>query len=131
MKYFNEQELTYSRVANSLDINNWPREDYIWQNLINLVNNVLDPAREKLRRPIYVNSAYRSPETNIAVGGAKNSQHMLGEAADIYCEGDLTQLLDILKTIDYDQLLYYPKRHFIHVSYTTRRKNRKEFVIMN
>lgn len=33
--------------------------------------------------PIKINSGYRSPEVNAAIGGAKGSQHMRGEAADI------------------------------------------------
>lgn len=54
-------------------------------NLISLVKNVLQPAREKLAEPIHITSGYRNPAHNKAVGGATNSQHLYGEAADIYC----------------------------------------------
>lgn len=46
---------------------------------------MLDPARERLGKPIMVNSGYRCPLKNKAVGGVPNSQHLKGEAADITC----------------------------------------------
>ena len=48
-----------------------------------LVDNVLQPLRDMYGKPITVNSGYRSPMVNKHVGGAKNSQHTKGEAADI------------------------------------------------
>ena len=48
-----------------------------------LVEAVLDPARERLGKPITVNSGYRCPLHNSKVGGVANSQHMHGEAADV------------------------------------------------
>ena len=48
-----------------------------------LVREVLDPARERFGGPIRVNSGYRCPKHNLAVGGVRGSQHMKGEAADI------------------------------------------------
>lgn len=48
--------------------------------------NTLNFIREKFGRPIIVNSAYRTPEVNKKVGGAKRSLHMQGRAADIRCE---------------------------------------------
>ena len=128
MKYFTEQELCRSNTAERLHIYNWPTTDEIWDALYALTDNILDPARERLGKAIYVNSGYRSLETNISVGGTKNSQHMRGEAADIYCEGSLKLLFDILKTLDFDQLIWYRKKNFIHVSYTTRRPNRHQII---
>lgn len=48
---------------------------------------VLEEIRGAVGRPIKVNSGYRCPKHNKAVGGAKSSQHMLGTAADIRIEG--------------------------------------------
>ena len=52
-------------------------------NIEALVTEVLDPVRERLGRPIVVNSGYRCPKHNKEVGGVSNSQHMKGEAADV------------------------------------------------
>jgi len=47
----------------------------------------LEVLREHFQKPIKVNSGYRSPQHNAKVGGAENSQHLLGKAADIVIEG--------------------------------------------
>ena len=91
-----------------------------------LVENVLDPARERLGRPITVNSGYRCPKHNAAVGGVTNSQHMKGEAADIRCS-DIRQLKQII--IDngrYDQLIDYGT--FLHVSWKRNGGNRRQII---
>ena len=78
-------------------------------NLQSLAENVLDPAREAYRQPVYVSSGYRCPSLNKAVGGAVTSQHTRGEAADL-CTGDGRQgNLRLAAVIDanrvYDQLI--------------------------
>lgn len=47
---------------------------------------VLDSLRDKIGEPIYINSGYRTPEHNKAVGGSTLSYHMYGMAADIRAE---------------------------------------------
>jgi len=47
----------------------------------------LQRLRDALNRPIRINSGYRSPSHNEAIGGVKNSQHTKGKAADIVVEG--------------------------------------------
>ena len=77
-------------------------------NIVALVENVLDPAREKFGKPIIVNSGYRCPKHNTAVGGVANSQHTRGEAADI-TSADNEQLAKIIEeNARFDQLIYYP-----------------------
>lgn len=49
----------------------------------NVLLKVLDELRDKIREPIYINSGYRTPEHNKAVGGSTLSYHMYGMAADI------------------------------------------------
>ena len=93
------------------------------QNLQALVDHVLDPARERLGMPITVNSGYRCPAHNKAVGGVKNSQHLKGEAADITC-ADNKRLAEIIEQLgNFDQLIVYPT--FLHVSYKRQGVNRK------
>lgn len=43
----------------------------------------LEMLRASINRPIIVDDAYRCPEHNKAVGGVPDSQHVLGNAADI------------------------------------------------
>lgn len=51
-------------------------------NVLRLMNN-LQALRNEVKRPITITSGYRSPAHNRAIGGAKNSRHMFGDAADI------------------------------------------------
>lgn len=101
-------------------------------NMEALVRNVLDPAREAYAHPIYVTSGYRCPKHNAAVGGVKNSQHRVGEAADIH-SGSPDENLKLAKLIvklgNYDQLiLYVPagtmKPRFLHISWKRLGPNR-------
>ena len=80
MKYFTMKELTKSSMADKLGIDNTPTTE-VSVALSNLVTHVLDPLREMYGKAITVNSGYRCPKLNAAVGGAKTSQHMRGEAA--------------------------------------------------
>ena len=94
-----------------------------------LVEAVLDPARERLGKPITVNSGYRCPLHNSKVGGVANSQHMRGEAADVSCE-DNKRLAEIIEANGkYDQLIRYLNKaggiRFIHVSWKRNGANRK------
>ncbi|MBQ3780594.1 MAG: peptidase M15, partial [Bacteroidaceae bacterium] len=82
MKYFTIQELTISNTAQRKGIDNTPDQKAAAA-LTALVTNVLDPLREAWGRPIVVNSGYRCPKLNRAVGGVARSQHTKGEAADI------------------------------------------------
>ena len=130
MKYFTSEELMNSNTAKRLGINNWTNDPTIWNNLHALVDNILDPAREKLGRPIYVNSGWRSNAVNIACGGVPNSQHKTGNACDV-TTNNLYELWDILKDMDVDQCILYKKKNFIHVSYVTNRRNRRQYIINN
>ena len=80
--YFTLSELLRSDTAAARSIDNAPSHDVI-RRLNALMDECLDPVRELWGKPIGVNSGYRSPALNAAVGGAAASQHMKGEAADI------------------------------------------------
>lgn len=82
MKYFTIEELCKSTTANRLKIDN-RCDSGVAVSLAALVENVLDPLREWYGKPISVNSGYRCPALNKAVGGSATSQHMSGQAADI------------------------------------------------
>lgn len=93
-------------------------------NLMALVENVLEPAREKLGGPIIVNSGYRCERHNRHVGGVANSQHLRGEAADVRCEDNKRLAKIIVENGRFDQLIIYPT--FIHVSFKRLGANRKQ-----
>ena len=95
-------------------------------NLMALVENVLEPAREKLGGPIIVNSGYRCERHNKAVGGVANSQHLRGEAADIRCADNKRLAKIIVEAGRFDQLIIYPT--FIHVSFKRLGANRGQIL---
>ena len=69
------------------------------QNLQRLCVLVLQPLRDAIGRPVYINSGYRSKRLNARVGGVPNSYHLRGLAADIHVDNDehAKVLFDILK----------------------------------
>jgi len=81
---FSLEELYASSTAKAKKIDNTPTPE-VKANLIKLCKEVLQPIRNKYGRAITITSGYRSPKLNAAVGGVKNSQHVLGQAADIKC----------------------------------------------
>lgn len=127
MKYFTIEELTRSATATARGIDNAPTPE-IKANLERLVQKVLDPLREIYGKPITVNSGYRCPELNKAVGGSKTSDHMNGFSVDITASSKKENaiLFQIIKdNFDFDQLIWekgnseYPD--WVHVSYNPNR----------
>lgn len=129
MKYFTIEELTRSTVAEARGIPNVPGENER-EALEVLVLALLDPLREIWGAPIYVNSGYRSPALNKAVGGVANSQHIKGQAADITtgkAESN-RKLLALIRDggFDFDQLIDEADETWIHVSYVSPSENRRQ-----
>ena len=64
---------------------------------------VLQPIRDTLGAPVYINSGYRSKRLNARVGGVPNSRHLQGKAADIHCDNlDYAKVIfDILRQNKY------------------------------
>ena len=58
----------------------------VYHNMVKVANQ-LQALRDELGKPIQVNSAWRSEEYNASIGGVKNSQHIMGRAADIVIKG--------------------------------------------
>lgn len=129
MKYFTIDELSRSVEAAHLKIRNIPGTTE-QARLKTLVENVLDPAREKFGKPIKVNSGYRSYKLNKQIGGAITSQHLRGEAADITAgsKDENRKLFEILRTLDFDQLINEHDFAWVHVSYKDKAKNRKQII---
>jgi len=115
-KFFGFDELI--STASTAQENNIPSWDDI-QRLTLLCRWILDPVREKYGKPIVVTSGFRTPFLNRLVGGVSTSQHMQGLAADLRCD-DPKALFDLIAESDlpFDQLIYYQKKKFVHVSYS-------------
>lgn len=118
-KYFSLYELINTSVTTLSDnIPDWNQ----LENLLILCEKILDPLRGAYGRPLFINSGYRSRFVNETVGGVSTSQHLLGCAADISvgCDSSLSKLFDLVQELKlpFDQLIYYKKRHFIHVSWS-------------
>ena len=130
---FSLHELTKSETALRLDLDNTPDEQAT-ENLRLLCEMVLQPVRDHYGKGVKVNSAYRSPESNAAVGGSKTSDHCKGMAADIEIPGvanaDLAQW--IMDNLDYTQLIleFYtpgiPDSGWVHVSYDPANLKKQE-----
>ncbi|MFI3303280.1 MAG: D-Ala-D-Ala carboxypeptidase family metallohydrolase [Rikenellaceae bacterium] len=119
-KFFSISELSRSQVAASRGIDNTPVGE-TKETLERLIDRLLDPVREKWGAPITVNSGYRSPALNVAVGGVATSQHTKGEAADITAGSPEKnrQLFDIVAAsdFDFDQLIDEQNYTWLHISY--------------
>lgn len=121
---FSLHELTKSETALRMGFDNTPDEETT-ENLRLLCEKVLQPVRDHYGKGVKVNSGYRSPESNAAVGGSKTSDHCKGMAADIEIPGvanaDLAQW--IMDNLEYTQLIleFYtpgiPDSGWVHVSY--------------
>lgn len=124
MKYFTIAELCRSTTADNKRIDNTPAPE-IREKLQTLIEELLDPIREAWGKPIRVNSGYRCPALNKAVGGVSTSQHQKGEAADLNA-GDpaknrelFDEIVEMQKTgrIAFDQLIDEARYSWVHISY--------------
>jgi hypothetical protein len=129
-KYFTISELTHSGEASRRGIDNTPPPD-VKVKINSLINNLLDPVRKEYGSPIIVNSGFRSPVLNRAVGGVANSQHVKGEAADITTgtiSGNklLFRMIQEMQkdgSIQFDQLIDEKGYSWLHVSYSSSNRN--------
>jgi zinc D-Ala-D-Ala carboxypeptidase len=82
----------------------------------------LQALRDRLGKPMIVNSGYRSPEHNRVVGGAKNSRHMLGIAFDVRMDNhDPHTYIAAALAVGFRGIGTYPRQNFVHVDARTSR----------
>lgn len=124
---FSYSEFERSETAQRRGITNVITTTEVRDSIKALVDEVLQPLRSAWGRPLTVNSGYRCPELNKAVGGVPTSQHVKGEAADIACDGplELAQLAYDL-ALPYDQMIVYPT--FVHFSHKLVGKQRGQIL---
>ena len=132
-KNFTLKEFTKSQTAERRGIDNTPNDEHL-ENAEFLFGNVVQKVRDNFG-PTTINSGYRGPELNEAVGGSSKSQHCHGQAADIEVPG--VSNYEVAKWItdncDFDQVIleFYtpgiPDSGWVHVSYK-KEGNRKSIL---
>jgi hypothetical protein len=137
-KHISLKEAIKSRTAMKHGISNTPNEAELATMKIT-ANNMFEPLREYHGKPIGISSFFRSPKVNSKVGGSSTSQHVRGEAididADIYDNGITNaEIFHFIKdNLDFDQLIWefgdQNNPGWVHVSHTSRRKNRNKVTI--
>ncbi len=131
-KHVSYKEGVYSTTALRLGLKNDPSDDHL-VNMINISEKVFEPLRMHVGGPIKINSFYRGPELNKAIGGSSKSQHCHGQAIDIddtYGNASNAEMYNWIKAnLDYDQMIWEfgtdENPDWVHVSYVSPDKNRK------
>lgn len=105
---FSLEELSFSSTGQRHGIDNTAPPAIVGE-LTRLCTDVLEPARAILGAPLHVDSGYRCPAINALVKGNPNSQHMLGQAADVIPQNvSLRDAFDQLRasaSLPYDQII--------------------------
>jgi len=130
--HISEKESVYSRTAIRLGISNEPTEEHR-ENMCLLAENIFEPLRSYVGGPIKINSFYRSPELNKAIGGSTKSQHCHGQAIDIDDTfGRMTnaEMYHFIKEhLDFDQMIWEfgddENPDWVHVSYVGERNRNR------
>ena len=124
-------EAIKSNTATRLGINNLPDQKQI-DNMKLVADKIFQPLREFVGGPIKINSFFRSPDLNRAIGGSSKSQHCLGLAMDLddtFGHKTNAEMFNwIRENLDYDQMIWEfgsdDNPAWVHVSYVSPEKNR-------
>ena len=130
-KHVSYKEGVHSITALRLGLKNDPSDTHL-QNMILLSEKIFEPLRIHVGGPIKINSFYRGPELNKAIGGSAKSQHCHGQAMDIddtYGHASNKEMFNWIKAnLDYDQMIWEfgtdQNPDWVHVSYVDPGSNR-------
>ena len=131
-KNISYKEGLYSNTAIRRGIENTPNEEQL-SNMKLLAEKVFQPLREWVGKPIKINSFFRSPELNTAIGGSTKSQHCKGQAIDIddtFGHVSNAEMYNWIKdNLDFDQMIWEfgddNNPAWVHISYVSEDDNRK------
>jgi hypothetical protein len=130
-QHISGKEGVYSTTATRRGIDNIPNKGQI-ECMSVIAEEIFEPLRKWVGGPIRINSFYRSPELNKAIGGSTTSQHCKGEAMDIDdggCKKTNAEMYEwIKKNLEFDQMIWEfgtdKNPNWIHVSYVGKISNR-------
>ena len=130
-EHISYKESVYSRTATRLDINNEPNDEQM-DNMCLIAQEVFEPLRMWVGGPIKINSFFRSPELNKAIGGSGKSQHCHGQAIDLddtFGRATNAEMYEFIKEhLDFDQMIWEfgdeDNPDWVHVSYVSEEENR-------
>ena len=125
------KEGTFSATATRLGLPNAPSKEHL-ANMQVLAKKIFEPLRVYVAGPIKINSFYRGPELNKAIGGSKKSQHCRGQAVDIddvFGYKTNAQMYHWVKeNLDFDQMIWEfgddENPDWVHISYVNAETNR-------
>ena len=126
------KEGVYSTTAKRLGLNNTPNDEQL-SNMELIAEQVFEPLRAYVGGPIKINSFFRSPKLNTAIGGSRSSQHCKGQAIDIddtFGRCTNAEMYHFIKEhLDFDQIIWEfgndDNPDWVHVSYVSPKDNRK------
>ena len=130
-KHISDKEGVYSTTAMRRGLDNTPDKEQL-SNMKLLAEKVFEPLREWVGGPIRINSFFRGPELNKAIGGSSKSQHCKGQAVDIddnRCNKTNAQMYKFIKDeLEFDQMIWEfgddKNPNWVHVSYVSEDENR-------
>ena len=131
-KHISYKEGVYSRTATRLSIKNNPNAEQM-KNMVAIAEEVFEPLRAYVGGPIKINSFFRSPELNKAIGGSTKSQHCHGQAIDLddtFGRCTNAEMFKFIKEhLAFDQIIWEfgndENPDWVHVSYVSPDQNRK------
>ena len=135
--HFTLAELTVSPTAKRLGLPNTPTAAHI-ENMKYVCEKILEPVRAHFGKPVQVNSSYRSPAVNKAVGGSPTSQHSNGEAVDFEVPGISNKVVAdwVADNLEFDQVIleFYSAKDgansgWVHASIKRSGANRRQRLI--
>ena len=131
-KHISYKESVYSITATRRGINNIPDDEQL-TNMELVAEEVFEPLREWVGGPIKINSFFRCPKLNKAIGGSSKSQHCYGQAIDIddtFHKASNADMYNYIKdNLEFDQLIWEfgdnKNPDWVHVSYVSEDDNRR------
>ena len=129
------KEATRSETAERRDLDNTPDAEQL-KNMKALAMYIFEPLRIWVGGPIKINSFFRAPDVNVAVGGSTTSQHCKGQAFDLddtFGHKTNAEMFHYIKdNLDFDQMIWEygneTNPDWVHVSFKSNGENRKQLL---